>query len=178
MDHVSDAEVALHHVLLVGGTLAEWRSLSNDQWSGLLDDLGKAVDAVGGRWLTLRPLDTASPGASDVRRERIVGGCTVSADPETDGRRRFAAAAEAIRSAGGPIDEATLDERLNTPAQADPDLVVVLAPADRLPAALVWELAYGELVYLTVPWSSVTAEHLERAAVSYANRHRRFGGVE
>jgi hypothetical protein len=37
--HDSDNAV-LRHVLVVGGTLAEWADLSDDAWLELIDDLG------------------------------------------------------------------------------------------------------------------------------------------
>ena len=36
---------------------------------------------------------------------------------------------------------------LYEPADVEPDLVLVLGPPTRLPPSLVWELAYGELVF-------------------------------
>ena len=43
---------------------------------------------------------------------------------------------------------------------AEPDLVVVLGPPTRLPPSLVWELAYGELVFVAVGWRDLGAAHL------------------
>ena len=39
--------------------------------------------------------------------------------------------------------------QLYAPADVEPDLIVILGPHDRLPPSLVWELAYGELVFWT-----------------------------
>ena len=43
-----------------------------------------------------------------------------------------------------------ITEALYGPADAEPDLILVLGPPNRLPPSLVWELAYGELVFLDV----------------------------
>ncbi len=70
-------------------------------------------------------------------------------DPVSDGRERFA---EAMRDLppGGPVDEKAVAGALYEPADVEPDLVLVLGPPTRLPPSLVWELAYGELVFLPV----------------------------
>ena len=67
-------------------------------------------------------------------------------DPESDGRVRFA---EAMRNlpAGAVVDEKAVTGVLYEPADVEPDLVLVLGPPTRLPPSLVWELAYGELVF-------------------------------
>lgn len=177
---VSAADPDLHHVLLVGGTEAEWAATDDDRWTTRLAALGDAAERAGARWLTLRPFGSLQPdgGAHVALRQHVVGRCTVTADPTPDGRARFVAAVETLRLAGRSIDEATLDAVLNDPAEVDPDLAVVLGPPGRLPPSLVWELAYSELVFLDVAWDAVTADHLGDAIAAYAHRHRRFGGVD
>lgn len=176
----ADAAPPLHHVTVVGGTLAEWSAMSTEQWAERLTELGKVADHMGARWLTLRPFEPTVPVSAPAVQERtvVVGVCTVTADPECDGRSRIARAVEALRAAGEVIDEASLGARLNAPAETDPDLVVVLGAARRLPSSLVWELAYSELVFLDTTWQHLGASHLEDAVASYAHRHRRFGGVD
>lgn len=188
----ADAAPQLHHVTVVGGTLAEWAALDDAQWAERMSELGKVVDHLGARWLTLRPYGSsgsAGPSGSNgssgdepvtgvARRERSVGSCRVVADPELDGRARIAAAVEALRVAGEPVDERTIGARLNAPAEAEVDLVVVLGPPDRLPSSLVWELAYSELVFLDASWRHLGASHIDEAVADYAHRHRRFGGID
>ncbi len=175
MNAVADTS-ALRHVIVVGGTVAEWAALSAEHWSERLGDLGKVADTVGASWLTMRPYQ--GEGADTVPERTVgVGECLVCAHPEADGRSRVAAAINALQSEGQPVSESSIAERLNAPAEADPDLVVVLGSAHHLPPSLVWELAYSELVFLDVRWADLTAEHLDRAITSYARRNRRFGGV-
>lgn len=178
---VSAAAPQLHHVTVVGGLPEEWAGLSDEQWVVRLTELGKVVDHVGATWLTLRPFGP-SPGCEApvgaVSRTAVVGSCRVAADPEPDGRVRIVGAIETLRAAGTPIDEASISARLNHPAQVDPDLVVVLGPSHLLPPSLVWELAYGELVFIDIPWMHLGGSHLEEAVACYARRHRRFGGVD
>jgi undecaprenyl diphosphate synthase len=175
MNAVADTS-ALRHVIVVGGTVADWAAMSAEQWSERLGDLGKVADTVGASWLTIRPY--AGDGADGVLERTVtVGDCRVCAHPEADGRGRVAAAATALQAEGRPVTEDAIAERLNAPAEADPDLVVVLGSSHRLPPSLVWELAYSELVFLDVAWADLTPEHLDQAISSYARRNRRFGGV-
>ena len=47
-----------------------------------------------------------------------------------------------------------------------------------MPASLVWELAYAEIVFLDAPWTALDAEHIEMAIDDFARRDRRFGGID
>jgi len=48
----------------------------------------------------------------------------------------------------------------------------------RLPPSLVWELAYGELVFDPTPLAEFGAEHVRTAIEEFHGRRRRFGGLE
>jgi len=171
----SDPSPGLRHVIVAGGRADEWATLGDQDWTTLLTDLGKVADQVGADWLTLRPWSEDSASAS---RQLVVGTCIVTAQPEGDGRARVAAAVEALRAAGQPIDETSISRLLNAPADTDADLVVALGAPHSLPPSLVWELAYSELVFIDIAWRHLSAAHLEDAFVSYAHRHRRFGGLD
>jgi len=175
-----DEAPSLLHVIVAAGSLDEWAATSDERWASLADDLGKVADQVGAQWLTLRPAAGGSAGAEAeaARLTAQVGGCAVTIDPEADGRVRLAAAAEACRQAGDPIDERHLSAVLQAPALVDPDLVLVVGSGHRLPTSLVWELAYSELVFLDIAFADLGACHLEDAIASYRHRHRRFGGVD
>ena len=176
MSPTADAP-ALRHVIVVGGTLDEWAAMSAEQWNDQLAELGKVTDHVGASWLTVRPYGGTS--AVDVpERSRHVGHCLVVAHPQADGRARIAQAVTSLQAEGVAITEPAIAARLNAPAQADADLVVVLGSGHRLPPSLVWELAYSELVFIDTAWSHLGAAHLDEAIGSYARRHRRFGGVD
>jgi undecaprenyl diphosphate synthase len=172
--------VTLHHVIVVGGTLAEWATLNDEQWATRLTELGKVADHVGAQWLVLRPYGPGAGAGSPIVPERsaVVGGCTVIAQPDDDGRQRLAGAVAALQAAGSEITEATIDQQMNLPATVDPDLVVVLGPTHRMPPSLVWELAYSELVFVEAAWQHFGPSHLDEAIGSYAHRHRRFGGID
>ena len=57
-------------------------------------------------------------------------------------------------------------------------LIVVLGESTRLPPSLVWELAYGELVFHPMEWHELSPDHLLEAIADFARRQRRFGGID
>ena len=95
----------------------------------------------------------------------------------SDGRQRFAEAMQHLPPSA-PVDEKAVAGVLYEPADVEPDLVVVLGPPTRLPPSLVWELAYGELVFEPVELASLRPEHLVAAIEEFHGRQRRFGGLD
>jgi hypothetical protein len=171
----------LRHVMVVAGTLADWRDCDDDNWRELITALGVAAGTEGASWLTVRPY-AAGPGDHVAeRREHTVevdgSACTVVVEPTVDGREGFARAMAGL-GPDEPVTEHTVSAVLYAPAEVEPDLVIVLGPADRLPPSLVWELAYAELVFSDAGWNALGAEHVHLAAAEFGSRHRRFGGIE
>ncbi len=171
----------LRHVLVVGGTLAEWADLSEDGWLELIDDLGVLCSEAAVRWLTLRPYesgitDGGVPPHVD-RREIQVAGCQVIVDASADGRQRFADAMARLDS-NTEVNEAAVAAMLYEPADSEPDLVVILGPSTQLPPSLVWELAYAELAFIPAAWASLHSDALAVAFDEFAVRRRRFGGLD
>jgi undecaprenyl diphosphate synthase len=167
----------LRHVMVVGGTLAEWEQLGPDRWSTRVDRLGAVADAAGASFLTLRAFE---PGVEPVdldRWERRIGDCHVTIDPCGNGRERFAEAMRGLPP-DEPVNEATITDALYAPADCEPDLIVVLGEPNRLPPSLVWELAYGELVFHSIAWHELEADHLVAAIADFDRRERRFGGLD
>ena len=176
-DLVDSTRQVLRHVMVVGGTLSEWEDVSESHWMERVAMLGAVADRAGSSFLTLRAFE---PGVGPVdleRWEHRVGACQVIVDPCGDGRQRFAEAMQLLRP-DEPVNEATVAEALYAPADCEPDLIVVLGPSTRLPPSLVWELAYGELVFLPTGWADLDAQHLVDAIADFAQRQRRFGGLE
>lgn len=175
---LADTASSLRHVMVVGGTLADWAALTDDAWLGLVDELGMTCSQNGVPWLTLRPF---GPGSVDVlpppRRELAVHGCTVIVDGSPDGRVRFAEAMNRI-ARSDEVNEASVAAVLYEPADCEPDLVVVLGSPTQLPPSLVWELAYAELAFLPVTWAEFGAPALGGAFDDFARRRRRFGGLD
>lgn len=108
-------------------------------------------------------------------RVHRVGDTTVVVDPCPDGRQRIASAV-ADWPIDVPLDEETLGRAICA-GLGEPDLVIVAGPPDRLPASLVWELAYAELVFVDRNWSNLGSDDVHTALAQFAERERRFGGV-
>jgi undecaprenyl diphosphate synthase len=168
--------------MVVAGTRRDWQRIDEPGWRRLAADLGAVVADAGGAWLTIRAYergDDVEAEAPDVRWSVTTddGRCTVIVDPMSDGRQRFA---EAMRHLppGVPVDEKAVAGVLYEPADVEPDLVVVLGPPTRLPPSLVWELAYGELVFEPAALESLRPEHLAAAIEEFHGRRRRFGGLD
>ncbi|HQZ33156.1 MAG TPA: undecaprenyl diphosphate synthase family protein [Ilumatobacteraceae bacterium] len=180
MNAATPQGVSLRHVMVVGGTLAQWLKLPADQWAVRLDEWGKVADHVGASWLTVRPFGSRGgpPAASVCTREATVGTCLATAQPDDDGRARLTRVIAGLQQSGTAITEASIDAALNAPALVNPDLVVVVGAKHRMPSSLVWELAYSELVFVDTTWQHFGSGHLDEAIVSYTHRHRRFGGID
>lgn len=170
---------SLRHVLVVGGTLADWSALSDEQWQHRVTGLGTLCNTIGVPWLTLRAYEqgATSPQDSMTQWRRSIRGCEVIVDPCGDGRVRFAEAMQRLDPAD-EVNEATVAAMLYEPADCEPDLVVVLGPPTQLPPSLVWELAYAELVFVPVAWGDLTVDDLSGAIYDFSNRRRRFGGLD
>jgi Putative undecaprenyl diphosphate synthase len=167
----------LRHVMVVGGTLDDWERTSPDGWDQLVDRLGSIAGRAGASYLTLRPYEEGRDPAALRRWERQVGACHVTIDPSGDGRQRFADALSHLPAAE-PVTQATITENLYAPADCEPDLIVVLGEPTHLPPSLVWELAYGELVFVARSWQQLDADDLLDAIADFATRERRFGGLD
>jgi undecaprenyl diphosphate synthase len=163
--------------MVVGGTLADWEELGDDRWDLRVSELGAVADAAGASFLTLRAFEIGETPTTTPAWERQVDGCRVIVDPCGDGRERFARAMRALPP-DEPVNEATVSEALYAPADCEPDLIVVLGEPTRLPPSIVWELAYGELVFHPMAWHELAPGHLVDAFADFAQRERRFGGVD
>lgn len=171
-------DMSLRHVLLVGGTLADWAALGTAEWQERVQQLGAWGDQHGVRWLTIRPYETGhTPPMQHAQRWSYeVGQSTVAVDPSADGRQRFADAMSGLEPAE-QVNEATVASVLYEPADCEPDLVVVLGPSTRLPPSLIWELAYAELVFVDTGWDALGVGDLSGALADFTSRRRRFGGL-
>jgi undecaprenyl diphosphate synthase len=170
---------ALEHLIVVGGTPKDWDAITSDEWEQVIDRLRCVAAGAGARWLTIRPYGPhPASGSGERNREVIPGECTVIIDPIADGREAFVAAATSV-PAGVEVDEQAIARHLYAPADVEADLIVILGPHDRLPPSLVWELAYGELVFLDrdLP-TELSAADLQGAIDEFNGRSRRFGGLD
>lgn len=177
---VEQQDQPLHHVMVVGGTVAEWGELDDARWRERIEVLGSLAATAGARWLTLRPFERGegADAARPVHHEVVeLHGCSVIVDPVPDGRERLVVTLRKLAESD-QLSEPAVAAALLSPATTEPDLVLVLGSPDRLPTSLVWELAYAELVYVPVAWADLRPEHLADAVEAYRHRHRRFGGLD
>lgn len=176
----TSAEQQLRHVMVVGGTVAEWGRLDDEQWAQRVATLGSVAAAAGACWLSLRPFERgADADAARPVHHSVVDhvGCVVIVDPTPDGRERLVVALRKLAESDH-LTEPAVAAALLAPASTEPDLILVLGPHDRLPSSLVWELAYSELVYVDTPWAELCADDLIDAITTFRQRHRRFGGLD
>jgi undecaprenyl diphosphate synthase len=76
-----------------------------------------------------------------------------------------------------PSSEAPRDDLARLMNGPDVDLLIRTGGEQRLSDFLLWEAAYAELVFLSVPWPDFGREHLEGALAEFRNRQRRFGRI-
>ncbi len=134
-------------------------------------------------------LGSLDPLPSDLQRRVIDAieltkdntGITVSVAFNYGGRAEIIEAVRRIVAAGlspEEITEASFDCYLYTHDLPDPDLVVRTAGEMRLSNFLIWQAAYAEYYFTPVYWPDFGAEEVERALEAYAQRGRRFGGLD
>jgi undecaprenyl diphosphate synthase len=155
-----ESDDSLVHIVIAGGSIADW---------AVYED----------RFISIYPYGPSPHddqfSRSQLERQITLDGVQISVHASTDGQERICQALFEIGS-NEVVSEALLDERLFGDA-GEPDLVVVLGPAQCLPYSLVWELAYSEIVFVDEPWTELSLASISSAIQEYALRHRRFGGV-
>ena len=75
------------------------------------------------------------------------------------------------------ITEQMIEEHLMTADYPAIDLMIRTSGELRLSNFLLWQLAYAEFYFTDISWPEFTKEELVKALDTYANRHRRFGGL-
>jgi undecaprenyl diphosphate synthase len=76
------------------------------------------------------------------------------------------------------LDEARLNQYMALSYAPDPDLFIRTGGELRISNFLIWQSAYSELVFTECFWPDFDAAQLDMALKAYAQRERRFGGVE
>lgn len=97
------------------------------------------------------------------------------------GRDEIVEAVKKIVADGIPanqIDETLIDYYLSTAGQPAPDLVIRTSGEMRVSNFLIWQAAYAEYFFSPLYWPDFDRVELHKAIHAYANRERRFGGVE
>lgn len=75
------------------------------------------------------------------------------------------------------IDEQHIASELDTAGLPEPDLLIRTSGEQRISNYMLWQLAYAEFYFTSVPWPDFNKEELEKAVLAYNNRDRRFGLV-
>lgn len=75
------------------------------------------------------------------------------------------------------IDDGEIASWLDTAGLPDPDLLIRTSGEQRISNFLLWQLAYSELYFTSVPWPDFDKNELARAVEAYQNRDRRYGLV-
>lgn len=88
----------------------------------------------------------------------------------------------ARRAAAGEIDpedvdEAMIEEALDTAGVPDPDLLIRTGGEYRVSNFLLWQIAYTEMYITNEFWPAFRREQLYDAIRDFQNRERRFGGL-
>jgi undecaprenyl diphosphate synthase len=89
-------------------------------------------------------------------------------------------ARRAARGELGPeqVDEAAIAGSLDSAGVPDPDLLIRTAGEMRISNFLLWQVSYAEFYVTEKYWPDFTVEEFHNSLRAYANRHRRFGGVD
>jgi hypothetical protein len=177
----------LQHVLVAGGTPADWWAMSPDAWGERLAMLADHASGAGASWLTVRPMGGDRPGPATAggpppwpAEPVAIGGVTVIVDDEGDARRRMETVLAGLAARGATaasLTEQQLGAAFADPAPVEPDLAVLFGPDDTLPSSLSWELAYAEVVFIAASWCDVDPIVVKAAVAEYFTRNRRFGAV-
>ena len=76
------------------------------------------------------------------------------------------------------LDETVFASYLDTADIPDPDLLIRTSGEQRISNFLMWQIAYSELYFCSVPWPDFSKEELEKAIEVYNKRDRRYGGIK
>jgi undecaprenyl diphosphate synthase len=76
------------------------------------------------------------------------------------------------------INENTIEQELDTAGLPAPDLMIRTSGEQRISNFLLWQLAYSELYFTSVPWPDFDKNELAKAVEAYNNRDRRYGLVK
>ena len=75
------------------------------------------------------------------------------------------------------IDEAAIEQQLDTYGNLPVDLVIRTSGDERLSNFLLWQAAYAEFWFTDINWPDFTPECFVAAMNDFAKRDRRFGGL-
>ena len=91
--------------------------------------------------------------------------------------RRIAGRVAAGQIAPEAVDEALIEESLDTAGLPPLDLLIRTSGEQRLSNFLLWQAAYAELMFVDTLWPDFDGDALRDALSRYAARERRYGGL-
>jgi undecaprenyl diphosphate synthase len=97
------------------------------------------------------------------------------------GRAEIVEAARRLVASGvapDKIDEDVFASQLFTAGLPDPDMIIRTGGESRMSNFLLWQAAYAEFYATPTYWPDFDEVEIDRALGAYAQRERRFGGVE
>ncbi|NJN79421.1 MAG: isoprenyl transferase [Anaerolineales bacterium] len=175
-------------------------TFSSENWSrpsfevkGLMTLIGDYIDReapklhkLGVRFLHLGRKDELPQSLQNKIRKAVDLTCnnlgiTVCVALNYGGRNDIVDAVKSILNSGlkpEEVNEEKIAEHLGTNGIPEPDLVIRTSGENRLSNFLVWETAYSELFFTPTLWPDFSAEILDQALQSFAQRKRRFGGLD
>src|SRR5271157_5893912 len=75
------------------------------------------------------------------------------------------------------VDEESIELKLDTAGQPEPDLLIRTSGEMRISNFLLWQIAYSELYVTETLWPDFSRTELLKAILDYQKRDRRFGGL-
>ncbi len=76
------------------------------------------------------------------------------------------------------VDEQLISDSLGTAGITDPDLLIRTAGEMRLSNFLLWQISYAEIYVTDRLWPDFDEAEFHKAIHAYAERHRRYGGLD
>ena len=76
------------------------------------------------------------------------------------------------------INEAMVEECMDTAGIPDPDLLIRTCNEQRISNFLLWQLAYTEFYFTPVAWPDFSKDELMKAVEAYNRRNRKVGGLK
>lgn len=75
------------------------------------------------------------------------------------------------------IDEQAISDEIYTANMPEPDLLIRTAGEMRVSNFLLWQISYAEIWVTDICWPEFDIHNLHQAILAYAQRERRFGGL-
>jgi undecaprenyl diphosphate synthase len=167
-----------HEVLTLMGLLKEYirrelkTFLKHDLRFRPIGRIDQLEDSVQGE------LDRAVDETSSCRGPLIQIALNYSGRQElSDAVRHAVGEASAGRLEPADVDEAWIEEHLQTRGQPDPDLMIRTSGEQRISNFLLWQIAYSEIYFASALWPDFNELEFLRALLAFQQRERRFGGL-